>query len=71
MIEIIKSGRKHACTCPECSCKFGYDDEDIMKDIIDYVNVFRVYVICPQCNKQVIIRQNIAADDLQRFRQST
>ena len=57
MIEIVKRITKRTCICPKCSCKFSYEDKDIMKDTIDYFKVLRIYVNCPQCNKKVIIQQ--------------
>lgn len=58
MIKIIKRGTKHITVCPECGCKFSYEDEDVVNEDADNYKGFREYVICPQCNEKVIIRQS-------------
>jgi hypothetical protein len=35
MIEIIKRGTKHTTVCAECGCKFSYEDEDVLNDVVE------------------------------------
>lgn len=64
MIEIIKRGTKKTCTCRECGCVFSYEDEDIEVETYHALDImqmgddsYKEYVQCPQCNKEVILKQ--------------
>lgn len=50
MIKIIKPGKYHIVTCPECKCEFSYEDEDIKRgDQRDYYEK----VECPCCKNRI------------------
>ena len=57
MVEIIERGTKHISNCHECGCKFSYENEDVLNDVVETFKFVRTYVICPQCGKKVIIKQ--------------
>lgn len=59
MIEIIKRGTRTVTECKNCGCKFSYEAEDIQRKY-SFINDPKRHgecVICPQCNKEVIIWQ--------------
>ena len=55
MIEIIKRGTRTITECKQCGCKFSYESEDIQRNY--YPKKYGECVICPQCNKEVIVWQ--------------
>lgn len=55
MIEIIKPGTKEVMKCKSCGCEFSYESEDI-QEVISTLNGARVFVKCPQCSKECILR---------------
>ncbi len=59
MIKVIKRGTREVTTCAYCGCKFSYESEDIQRNysFIDDPKKHGEYVMCPQCNKEVIITQ--------------
>ena len=57
MIEIISKGTKSIVICNNCGCKFSFEHEDVVNTKTE-LNGFKEYVPCPQCNKEVIIRQS-------------
>lgn len=59
MIEIIKRGTKNITTCKQCGCKFSYESEDIQQkfSFVDIYKQYKDYVICPQCNEEVVVSQ--------------
>lgn len=57
MIEIMKRGTKTITTCKQCDCKFSYEKEDIQEECVDGYKQYREYVMCPQCDEEVIITQ--------------
>ena len=56
MIEIIKEGPKKVIKCPKCGCVFSYEQEDVKSEDYAYKS-YREYVICPQCNQSVTLKQ--------------
>lgn len=58
-IKIIEEGkiRKFTKTCPNCGCKFEYDEGDVKTNYndfsISYHNDYGTYVICPCCGKHL------------------
>lgn len=63
IIEIIKRGTKKTCTCNECGSYFRYEDEDVEVETFETNTsgviriIHRDFVQCPQCNKEVILKQ--------------
>lgn len=53
MIKILKPGTRDTRECERCGCLFSFDKEDI-KGGNGYVN----YVVCPQCENKVTLKQN-------------
>jgi len=52
MIKIIKPGKIHIATCPNCLCEFSFEKEDVMfGNQLDPDN----FVKCPCCNELVNI----------------
>lgn len=58
MIEIIKRGTKEIADCKTCGCQFTYEKEDVVNKSDGTYKGFKEYVICPQCYKEVILRQS-------------
>lgn len=58
MKEIIKRGTKETATCDTCGCLFSYEAEDKINVDTDNYKGFKEYVLCPQCNCEVIISQS-------------
>ena len=56
MIKIIKYGTREVTECKTCGCKFSYEKEDLRNEDTDNYKAFKEYVICPQCEQEVIIR---------------
>ena len=54
---IIKKGTREIITCNTCGCKFSYEKEDIKNADIDNYKGWEEYVMCPQCECEVVIRQ--------------
>lgn len=52
MIKIIKKGTRQIATCEKCGCVFSYEEEDIK-----HLGSCKKYVICPQCNTDVVVSQ--------------
>lgn len=57
MKEIIKRGTKEIATCKTCGCVFSYEKEDLVNEDTDNYKGWKEYVVCPQCNCEVVIRQ--------------
>ena len=53
MIKIIKEGTRKIAKCPNCECKFSYEEEDINMFPNARRNSVTLYINCPQCNKAV------------------
>lgn len=64
MIDIVDAKGRYKGVCPECHNFLLFDDEDIQEDIQTvrttketseiFINTFH-YVLCPICNKRLII----------------
>lgn len=52
MIKIIKPGTRKKAMCETCGCLFSYESEDIKSNLKN-----AMYVICPQCEEKVYIKQ--------------
>ena len=58
-IKIIKEGKtgKFTKTCPNCGCKFEYEQGDVKVDssvcLTSYPGKYSTYVICPCCGKHL------------------
>ena len=50
MIKIIKPGKCHTVTCPECECEFSYENEDIQWG--DQRDPYKE-VACPCCKHRI------------------
>ena len=60
MIKIIEPGTITKCT--ECGCKFSYENEDIEKDGLwanNLVLIGKIWVVCPQCGKEIVLKSII------------
>jgi Fe2+ or Zn2+ uptake regulation protein len=66
MIKIIKKGTRQQATCDKCGCIFSYEEEDIKhlenhNGEYHFINGtrhgYKNYVICPQCNNDLVINQ--------------
>ena len=59
MIEIIKRGTKIVTECKKCGCEFSFESEDVQRkySFIDNPKKYGEYVMCPQCNKEVVVCQ--------------
>ena len=58
MIEILKRGTKRQIECNACGALLRYQEEDIKledKFISPIESYNRKYIICPQCNHQIIL----------------
>lgn len=51
MIHIISRGNKHVIDCPECNCKFSFENEDIEGNQYNGSEVK-----CPQCNTTIYLK---------------
>lgn len=51
MIQVIQHGNKKRIVCPDCSCIFTYQKEDIRHKQTG-VNEFECFVRCPDCGKE-------------------
>ena len=56
MIQIIKYGTKEVTDCKICGCRFSFEKEDLIQEDTDNYKAFKEYVLCPQCENEVIIR---------------
>lgn len=52
MKHIISRGNKHVIDCPECECKFSFENEDI----INASQFDTGDVICPQCDTTICLK---------------
>lgn len=50
MIQVIQHGNKKRIVCPDCSCIFTYQKEDVGHKQTG-VNEFECFVRCPDCGK--------------------
>lgn len=55
MIEIITPGTKKIVICQGCGCKFSFEKEDVRERDIDNYKAYEEYIICPQCQKEIIL----------------
>ena len=58
MIKIIEPGTRTITKCTECGCKFSYENEDIEKDGLlanNLVYIGKIFVVCPQCGKEIVL----------------
>lgn len=58
MIKIIERGTGHVCTCDNCGCKFSYEDEDVVTEIMENYKGFRDFIVCPQCSLIITVNQS-------------
>lgn len=58
MINIIDAKGRYKGICPECHNFLLFDDEDIIKETTEIFIDGRYYVLCPICNKKLIIFNN-------------
>ena len=62
MIKIIEPGTITITKCTECGCKFSYENEDIEKDGLwasNLVFIGKIFVVCPQCGKEIVLKEMI------------
>ena len=62
MIKIIEPGTRTVTECAECGCKFSYENEDIEKDGLwanNLVFIGKIFVVCPQCGKEIVLKEMI------------
>ena len=62
MIKIIEPGTRTITKCEECGCKFSYENEDIEKDGLwanNLVFIGKIFVVCPQCGKEIVLNEMI------------
>ena len=62
MIKIIEPGTRTITKCAECGCKFSYENEDIEKDVLwanNLVFIGKIFVVCPQCGKEIVLKEMI------------
>ena len=62
MIKIIEPGTRTITKCTECGCKFSYENEDIEKDGLfanNSVVLGKIFVVCPQCGKEIVLKEII------------
>ena len=62
MIKIIEPGTRTITKCAECGCKFSYENEDIEKDGLwanNLVFIGKIFVVCPQCDKEIVLKEMI------------
>ena len=62
MIKIIEPGTRTITKCAECGCKFSYENEDIEKDGLwanNLVFIGKIFVVCPQCGKEIVLKEMI------------
>ena len=62
MIKIIEPGTRRITECAECGCKFSYENEDIEKDGLwanNLVFIGKIFVVCPQCGKEIVLKEMI------------
>ena len=54
MIKIIKEGSKRVNICPDCGCKYSYEEDDVNKKEESklYPGRNNYYVQCPQCHER-------------------
>lgn len=52
MIKVIKERTRKQIECTTCGCLFTYDEEDTK---ISTISNNRKPIICPQCNKEIIL----------------
>ena len=57
MIEIFERGTKTVTTCKYCGCKFSYESEDIQIKYSFPAKKRGEYVMCPQCDEEVVVFQ--------------
>ena len=53
-LQIIKPGTKKVTKCKNCGCQFSYEEEDVKVDVKNNIPSEK-WVICPQCEKSVIV----------------
>lgn len=51
MLQVIQHGNKKRIVCPDCSCIFTYQKEDVRHKQTG-VNEFECFVRCPDCDKE-------------------
>ena len=56
MIQILRRGKKMEIECQHCGALLQYEYEDIqeLKYASSALNGWKRYIICPQCDKEVI-----------------
>ena len=62
MIKIIERGTKTIGECENCGCRFSYENEDIEKDGLwanNLVFIGKIFVVCPQCCKEIVLKEMI------------
>ena len=62
MIKIIEPGTRTVTSCECCGCKFSYENEDIEKDGLwanNLVFIGKIFVVCPQCGKEIVLKEMI------------
>ena len=62
MIKIIEPGTRTVTSCEYCGCKFSYGNEDIEKDGLwanNLVFIGKIFVVCPQCGKEIVLKEMI------------
>lgn len=62
MIKIIEPGTRTVTKCAECGCKFSYENEDVEKDGFlanNLVFIWKIFVVCPQCGKEIVLKEMI------------
>ena len=62
MIKIIEPGTRTITKCAECGFKFSYENEDIEKDGLwanNLVFIGKIFVVCPQCGKEIVLKEMI------------
>ena len=62
MIKIIEPGTRTITKCAECGCKFSYENEDIEKDGLwanNLVFIGKIFVVCPQCGKEIVLKEMV------------
>ena len=51
-MRILEEEQEVVFNCPECNCRFAYDDDDI------YNTIYGDAVMCPKCGEDVIIHKH-------------
>lgn len=51
-IRVIRHGAKRTVECPNCTCLFEYEKEDIKSNQTG-INEYERIVVCPDCMKEI------------------